>query len=160
MNTSSSFKIMKNSTAFQKELHIKCEDVWEDVKLNLGTSQVDIDPRSQKLTSTLASPMPEPLPVYKKKWRTALKWEDKVCSRFFTRERKATEKTYVNIHARGTDSDHAIDEQARRSPDAGKWAKASVKERVHLEKYVVFTKVTKLCEGAKPINTKCVYVIS
>ena len=71
-------------------------------------------------------------------------------SRFSTREKRPNPR----VLAVGTDSDHTTDEQARASPEAEEWTKARKKERAQLEKYGVFTKVTKLSEGIRPVDTK------
>jgi len=65
----------------------------------------------------------------------------------------------VKISAVGTDPDHPTDEQARNSPLAAEWAKARAQERAQLEKYGVFTRVNKLPEGVRPVDTKWVYVV-
>lgn len=103
--------------------------------------------------------MDEPPPAPRKKHRTAAEWEEKVGSRFSTRERKPTER--VRTHAVGTDPDHPSDQQARSSPEAPKWAEARQRERAQLVKYGVFTKVNKesIPEGTKIVDTKWVYVI-
>ena len=82
-------------------------------------------------------------------------WDSVVGRRSSTRERKPTAK----IQAIGMDPDHPTDEQARNSPLAAEWAKARAKEQAQLEKYGVFTKVDKLPEGVKPVDTKWVYTV-
>ena len=103
--------------------------------------------------------MPEPPPAPRMKRRTATEWEEKVGSRFSTRTRKPTEK--ATVQAVGTDPDHPTDEQARSSPDVAKWAEARKREGSQLEKYGVFTKVSKssIREGTKMVDTKWVYVV-
>lgn len=96
--------------------------------------------------------MVEPPPEPRKKRRTALEWEEKVGSRLSIRDRKPSQKG--RIFDAGTDPDHPTDEQAQASPLAKEWAKAHLKERTQLEKYRVFTKVDKLPEGVKPVDTK------
>jgi len=50
--------------------------------------------------------------------------------------------------------DHPTDKQACNSPLAAEWANARAKERAQLDKYGVLTKVGKLPERVKPVNTK------
>ena len=74
-------------------------------------------------------------------------------------ERKSTWKRKPRVLAVGIDPDHPTDEQARSSPQAAEWAKERAKERAQLEKYGVFTKIPKVPEGAKVVDTKWVYIV-
>ena len=97
-------------------------------------------------------------PAAPKKKRTGKDWEKIVAKREpSSRIRQPTWK----IQPVGTDADHPTDQQARESPEREKWAEARRKEREQLEKYGVFTRISKedIPEGTKIVDTKWVYVV-
>ena len=57
----------------------------------------------------------------------------------------------------GHDDDHPTDEQTRTCPKAHEWAKARQIEREKLQKYGVYSIVSKVPEGIHPVDTKWVY---
>jgi len=99
----------------------------------------------------LDTPIPE---KRKRKKKDTVYWDKTIGTR-----EKSTRERKPRILAVGSDPDHPTDGQARNSPLAAEWAKAKAKERAQLEKYGVFTKVNKLPEGVKPVDTKWVYVV-
>ena len=61
------------------------------------------------------------------------------------------------INRVGHDDEHPTDEQARSGPKAPEWAKARQIERAKLQKYGVYSVISKVPEGIHPVDTKWVY---
>ena len=147
MTSSGSFKLAKdpvpipNQRAKESEAEDSDENSAPEAVETILEEALQVNPDEKKIKTPIPTVMPEPPPAPRKKRRTAAEWEEKVASRFSTREKKPTEK--AQTHAVGTDPDHPTDEQARNSLQAAEWAKARRKERAQLEKYGVFTKVNK-----------------
>ena len=155
MNSAGSFKIVKNPIPIQDNNHVESES--ENEETNSACEVHEPNAEEKKIAQTPTLPMTEPPPTPRKIRRTITEWEEKVGSRFSTRERRSTEKT--RILAVGANPDKPTDEQARNLPLAAEWAKARAKERAQLAKSGVYTKVDKLPEGVTPVDTQCVYVV-
>lgn len=152
---SGAYKLAKNPKPIQDEENSQSETESEEEVTAQDTLEGALQKQLQKESSTT---IPQPPPAPKKRGRTNQDWEALVGHRLrSTRERRITEKAQTYVV--GADPDHPTDEQARNSPQASEWAKAHARERAQLEKYGVFTKVNKLPEGVKPVDTKWVYGI-
>jgi hypothetical protein len=59
----------------------------------------------------------------------------------------------------GRDRDHPTEEQGRSRQYLEEWQKARERERGQLQRYGVYSKIDKIPDGVKPVDTKWVYVI-
>jgi len=130
------------------------EESESDTEEELDGSPIYQVPKNEEPLEDEKIPVPM-APRRKRNPKNDEYWDSVVDRRSSTQERKPT----ANIQTVSMDPDHPTDEQARNSPIAAEWAKARAKERAQLEKYGVFTKVDKLPEEVKPVDTKWVYTV-
>ena len=74
-----------------------------------------------------------------------------------TRQEQIAQGLAGGINRVGHNNDHPTDKQARTCPKAHEWAKARQTEREKLQKYEVYSIISKVSKGFHPVDTKWVY---